>query len=162
MTTGMQPANPGVKFPPPFLFVLGLGVAWLLETYVRRTPILGPGARTAPREILAAALIIIGLILLFWGMLTFALVKTAILPMRPAALVVDHGPYRFSRNPMYAGMALAYLGAALAANSVWTLIVFPFVIALLNRLVIKREENYLSSAFGPEYDAYCKRVRRWI
>ena len=162
MTTDMQPANPGVKFPPPTLFLLGLGAAWLLETKVVRLRLIGGNANTGIIEILGTVLIVLGLMLSFWGMLTFAQAKTAILPMRPATRIVDHGPYSFTRNPMYVGMSLAYLGGALVLNSVWTIILFPIVIALLLRLVILREERYLSSAFGAEYDDYRKRVRRWI
>jgi len=162
MTTDMQPANPGVKFPPPTLFLLGLGAAWLLETKVVRIRLIGGDTSPAIIEILGTGMLVVGLMLIFWGMLTFAQAKTAILPMRPATRIVDHGPYSFTRNPMYTGMSLAYLGGGLMMNSVWTLVMFPIVIALLVRFVIAREERYLSSAFGAEYDAYRKRVRRWI
>ncbi|MEO8575140.1 MAG: isoprenylcysteine carboxylmethyltransferase family protein [Gemmatimonadales bacterium] len=161
MTTEAQLANPGVKFPPPSLFLAGFGVAWLLETYVRRIPILRIG-HTTTMEVLGTILIVLGFVMMFWGMLTFARAKTAILPIRPASRIVDHGPYSFTRNPMYVGMSLAYFGGAFVMNSVWALILFPFVIALLSSLVIAREERYLSSAFGDDYDDYRKRVRRWL
>ena len=162
MTSDMKLANPGVRFPPPFLFLAGLGAAWLLETRVRRIHLIAPGNSTALIEVLGTILLVIGLIMIFWGMLTFAQAKTAILPMRPASRVVDHGPYAISRNPMYTGLALAYLGGAVAMNSVWAFVMFPLVILMLVRLVIQREENYLSSAFGEDYDNYRKRVRRWL
>ncbi len=162
MTADMQPANPGVRFPPPFVFLLGLGVAWLLETRLRRIRIVGVEAGTSAIEVIGTVLLVVGLLLIFWGMLTFAQAKTAILPMRPASRVVDHGPYSFTRNPMYTGMALAYLGGAIGINSVWALVLFPFVIATLSRFVIAKEERYLSSAFGEGYDSYRRRVRRWI
>ena len=162
MAPDTKPANPGVRFPPPFLFLVGLGAAWLLETRVRRIHLIAPGNSTALIEILGTILIVIGLFMIFWGMLTFAQAKTAILPMRPASRVVDHGPYAISRNPMYTGLALAYLGGAVALNSLWTLVMFPLVILTLVRFVIQREENYLSSAFGEDYDSYRRRVRRWI
>ena len=162
MPPDTKPANPGVRFPPPFLFLVGLGAAWVLETRVKRIHLIAEGNSTALIEILGTILLVIGLLLTFWGLLTFAQAKTAILPMRPASRVVDHGPYAFTRNPMYTGLALAYLGGAVAMNSVWTLVMFPFVIAMLLRFVITKEENYLSSAFGEDYDNYRRRVRRWL
>lgn len=103
-----------------------------------------------------------GVILILWGMLTFVRARTAILPIRPASRIVDTGPYRLTRNPMYTGMSLVYLGAMLLLNWGWALVLFPVVLILLYRLVISREEAYLTAAFGEEYLAYCRKVRRWI
>ncbi len=162
MTADIKPVNPGVRFPPPVVFLLGLAIAWLLETRIRRIRLVGVDTSTGVIEVIGTILLVLGLILIFWGMLTFAQAKTAILPMRPASRVVDHGPYSFTRNPMYTGMALAYLGGVIGMNSVWALVLFPFVIAVLSRFVIAKEEHYLSSAFGEDYDSYRRRVRRWI
>ncbi len=154
--------NPGVRFPPPSLFLLGVGLAWLLETRVTRIKLVNGEGAVKILEGAGVALLIAGLVVLFWGMLTFARAKTAILPMRPASALVNHGPYRFTRNPMYTGMGLAYIGGAIGMNWGWALILFPFVLALLYRFVISREEAYLSAAFGTDYDDYRRRVRRWI
>ena len=162
MAPDAKPPHPGVRFPPPTLFIAGFGIAWLLEMYVSRIRIVNARGSTAIFEILGVTCWGLGIILMVWGLVTFAMARTAILPMRPASRIVDHGPYRFTRNPMYVGMSLAYLGGAFVLNSVWALIFFPVVIALLSRLVITREERYLSSAFGEEYDSYRGRVRRWL
>ncbi len=157
-----KPANPGVKFPPPFLFVGGLGIAWLLETRVARFRFVGGDASTNALETAGGILMGSGVVLILWGMLTFVRARTAILPMRPASRIVDTGPYRLTRNPMYTGMSLAYLGAMLLLNWGWALVLFPVVLILLYRFVISREEAYLTSEFGEEYLAYCRKVRRWI
>lgn len=162
MTNETSPSNPGVKFPPPFLFLLGLGVAWLLETRVARIHLVGGGASPRLVELPGLALLLAGLLLILWGLYTFARVRTGILPVRPATQIVNHGPYRFSRNPMYAGMATAYFGGALIINSGWALLMLPVVMAAIYQLVIKREERYLSSAFPEEYEDYRRRVRRWF
>jgi protein-S-isoprenylcysteine O-methyltransferase Ste14 len=154
--------NPGVRFPPPFLYLLGLGIAWLLETRVARIRLVGGTASTAPLETAGLAIMLAGFVLMLWGLLTFARVRTGILPIRSATQIVTHGPYRFSRNPMYTGMALAYLGGALSVNSGWSLLLLPFVMLGIYQLVIKREERYLSSAFPAEYGDYKKKVRRWL
>ena len=157
-----QIRNPGVRFPPPSLFVAGLLVAWLLESRVRRFRFVGVDASTAPIETAGAMLIVLGVLVMFWGMVAFLRARTAILPMRAASSLVETGPYRISRNPMYTGMAIAYLGAMLVLNWGWALVLFPVVIVALRRLVIDREERYLRDAFGDAYVAYCRRVRRWI
>lgn len=155
-------SNPGVRFPPPFLFLVGLGLAWLLETRVARIHLVGSSASPRPIQLIGLAILIAGLVLILWGLYTFARVRTGIIPMKPATRIVEHGPYRFSRNPMYAGMATAYFGGALMINSGWAFVMLPLVMAALYQLVIRREERYLSSAFPKEYEDYRSRVRRWL
>lgn len=162
MASESKPSHPGVKFPPPFLFLLGLAVAWLLETRATRIRLIGRSASSRPLELPGLALLLAGLVLIFWGIYTFARVKTGIIPLRPATRIVDHGPYRYTRNPMYSGMALAYFGGALMINSGWALLLLPIVMLAIYHLVIKREERYLSAAFPDDYGDYRKRVRRWI
>ena len=159
------PPNPGVRVPPPLLFVAGFLLAWLVDARLARLPVIaGVGAPSAPHRAVQGtgiALVLAGAALALWGMLTFARARTAILPHRPAARLVTGGPYRVTRNPMYTGLATAYVGAALIANTVWPLIVLPVVVRVLYALVIRREERYLAGAFGADYDAYRARVRRW-
>ena len=162
MTENARRAGPGIHFPPPFLFVGGGLLAWLLETRVERIRFIGGDASTAPIETAGTVLIALGLLLIGWAMLTFLRARTAILPMKPAARLVDTGPYRITRNPMYTGMSLIYLGGMLVMNWVWALFIFPLVLLLLYRLVISKEEKYLLAEFGEEYREYCRRVRRWI
>jgi protein-S-isoprenylcysteine O-methyltransferase Ste14 len=162
MNEDTKPAHPGVRFPPPFLFVGGLLLAWLLESKVARLRFIGVDASTAPIETAGAFMIVLGVLLIAWGMLTFARARTAILPMKSASQLVDHGPYRLTRNPMYTGMSLIYLGTMLVMNWVWALFIFPVVIWLLYRYVISKEERYLEAEFGEEYREYCRKVRRWI
>ena len=154
--------HPGVKFPPPFLFLLGLGLAWLLETRLIRIRLAGGTMSPRAFEIAGVALLLAGLVMMLWGLYTFARVRTGIIPHRPATKIVDHGPYRFSRNPMYAGMSTAYFGGALMMNSGWALILLPVVMLALYSFVIRKEERYLSSAFPEDYARYRARVRRWL
>jgi protein-S-isoprenylcysteine O-methyltransferase Ste14 len=162
MSENVRRPGPGIHFPPPFLFVGGGLLAWLLETRVERIRFIGGDASTAPIETAGTVLIVLGLLLIGWGMLTFLRARTAILPMKPASRLVDTGPYRISRNPMYTGMSLIYLGGMLVMNWVWALFVFPLILWLLYRFVIVKEEKYLLGEFGEEYREYCRRVRRWI
>lgn len=155
-------AHPGVRFPPPLLFVLGFAAGWALDRV--RPLALGPGAHdgspwTDPAGLTAVAL---GLGVMGWALLTFRRARTAVYPNRPATRLVTGGPYRRSRNPMYVGLTAVYLGLALLAGTRWPVLLLPAVLLALTAGVIRREERYLASAFGPAYAEYCRRVRRWL
>jgi protein-S-isoprenylcysteine O-methyltransferase Ste14 len=151
--------SPAVRFPPPLLFVSGLVAGWLLGRFVRPLPLAGDGYRL---DTAGTVCMVLGVGLGAWGMITFRRAHTAIVPLYPASRIVTSGPYRFTRNPMYTGLTLAYVGLSLYMNSGWPLLALPIVLALLVRLVVRREEAYLRSAFPDEYVAYQARVRRWL
>jgi protein-S-isoprenylcysteine O-methyltransferase Ste14 len=153
-------SNPGVHFPPPFLFVAGFLVALGLERWVLSLRF-GGGSR--PALVLTGWLLIaLGIGVLVWAMLTFRGARTAIMPFKSASRIVESGPYRFSRNPMYVGLTLTYVGLSVLMGMAWPLLLLPLVLMALFGLVIKREERYLDHAFGPEYAEYRKHVRRWL
>lgn len=155
-------SNPGVKFPPPFIYVAAAAVAWLLEMRIVRIRIVSGSSTVSSLEIFGGVLFLAGFALIAWGLYTFASAHTGILPMRAATRIVDHGPYRFTRNPMYTGMSIMYLGGALALNWGWAVILLPVAMLAIYLLVIKREERYLTAAFPDEYGRYRERVRRWL
>jgi protein-S-isoprenylcysteine O-methyltransferase Ste14 len=152
-----DPDTSGVRVPPPLFYIAGflLGVALELAF-----PIGGPPVAIA----VAGALIAGALWLALDGaaMLFFRRVGTSMAPFNPTTALVTTGPYRFSRNPMYLGMAFLYIALALAFGVIWALIVLPLVIAAVDQLVISLEEGYLVRKFGQPYCAYMARVRRWF
>lgn len=152
--------SPGVRFPPPLLFVAGFLAGWGLE---RLLPLPGlPAPLHAPR-LLAGWLLVGGALgLMAWALLSFARAGTATYPDRPAASLVTAGPYRFTRNPMYLAMSCLYLGLVLLTNWLWPLLLLPAVLWALAVLVIRREEAYLERRFGAGYAEYRARVRRWF
>jgi protein-S-isoprenylcysteine O-methyltransferase Ste14 len=97
-----------------------------------------------------------------WTLATMAASRTAILPGGSTRTILDRGPFRFSRNPLYVGLIILDLGLALLWPSAWALLLVPVGIALLYWGAIAPEERYLSAKFGAEYDAYRRRVRRWL
>ena len=153
-------SNPGVRFPPPFLFVGGLLAGWALDRGV--LPLHVGQFEGSIVEFAAVVLVAIGLAVMGWGLFTFRRARTAIIPFHGASSLVTTGPYRFTRNPMYTGLTVAYVGGALLIDSAWPLILLPVVLIVLFITVIAREERYLSDAFPGEYAAYCARVRRWL
>jgi protein-S-isoprenylcysteine O-methyltransferase Ste14 len=83
-------------------------------------------------------------------------------PYKPATALAVHGPYRYTRNPMYLAMTIFYLGLTLLVNTLWPLVLLPAVLLVVQRGVINREERYLERTFGDAYRAYKARVRRWL
>ena len=97
-----------------------------------------------------------------WSLWSFARHETGLLPGQPTQTIIDDGPFRVSRNPLYVGLLALYLGLALLAPSVWALVLFPVAVLLILWGAILPEERFLRERFGPRYDDYTRRVRRWL
>ncbi len=149
--------NAGVPLPPPLIFVGGLVVGIALEL------VFPTGSLPLVLAIVAGLAGLVALLFLDGtAMMRFRRAGTSMIPFQPTTAIVTTGPYRFTRNPMYVGMAVLYVGLALAFGLLWALAVFPLVVLAVDRLVIAREERYLARKFGEEYLAYKRRVRRWL
>lgn len=162
MTEEDRPQPIGFMVPPPFIFALGFTLGWLVDAYVTPLRFGPPPPESAGLRLTGEVLIILGAILALWAALTFRRARTSVLPFRPASTLVVEGPFRFSRNPMYVGLTAIYIGAALAMNMVWPVVLLPPTLLALYVLVIRREELYLERRFGPAYSDYRDRVRRWV
>ena len=77
-------------------------------------------------------------------------------------VLIADGPFRFSRHPMYLGMALAVLALGLVFGSATPFLVVVLFPAIVDRLRIAPEEAVLEATFGADWRAYASRVRRWI
>ena len=146
----------GVVAPPPLIYAVPL-VAGLLLQHWRPMPFV-PGWAAVPVGIACALFGLLGLP----AVLAFHKAKTSPNPLRPSTAVVTTGPYRFSRNPMYVGITLLYVGVAIWVNTVWPLLFLPVILIVMHYGVIVREEAYLERTFGEEYRQYRQRVRRWL
>lgn len=151
--------HPGVIAPPPLIFG-GILVLTMLLDWFFGDPSLGLGYDW--RMMIALLFIIAGFTLIAVSAVSFRREKTNIEPWKPATALVTTGLYAFSRNPVYVGMALGYIGLSFLADSVLSLIALPVVIAIMHYGVIIREEHYLEVKFGQHYRDYRNRVRRWI
>jgi protein-S-isoprenylcysteine O-methyltransferase Ste14 len=97
-----------------------------------------------------------------WALLLMARHDTALLPGGSTRTILDRGPFRVSRNPLYVGLIALDVALALLWPSFWALALTPVGVAALWWGAIAPEERYLSEKFGAEYDAYRARVRRWL
>jgi protein-S-isoprenylcysteine O-methyltransferase Ste14 len=135
---------------------LGLGLDWL----VLRLPF--PFAETEPVHFAGMLLLLAGVVLGVWAALQFRAHSTSIRPDRGSNALMATGPYAFSRNPIYLGEVVAMVGAGLAFNRFWLVLLAPAFAIAVAQLAIKREEAYLERRFGVAYTDYKARVRRWI
>jgi protein-S-isoprenylcysteine O-methyltransferase Ste14 len=148
----------GISVPPPLIFVGGFLVGLAVEFAV---PVAAPPAWV---RITVGVLGLIGFLYFdSRAMRAFGHAETSVLPFgdRTTSIVTD-GPYRFTRNPMYVGMALLYVGVAVATGVMWAFATLPIALLVIDRYVIAREEAYLAAKFGDSYREYQSRVRRWI
>lgn len=152
--------KPIVRIPPPWLFILlylaGAEIQRVLPVAIR-SPGLGWIIRVTGFVFMA-----IGVIFAFSAIGIFRKRKTTIVPHERPSSLVTSGPYRFTRNPMYVGLTLEYLGVAGARLEVWPVILLPLLLAYMNFVVIPVEEHNLRGVFGDAYQQYGERVERWL
>jgi protein-S-isoprenylcysteine O-methyltransferase Ste14 len=141
---------------PPIVALFYIGGAYLLGWL---TPIY---AVPNILRTFGGALICVGFLLGASAFFEFRKARTTLNPHGTPSAVATNGAYRFTRNPIYLGFLLIVIGMPLSSGNYWGLIVAPFFIATINRLVIEHEESYLERKFGDVYANYKSRVRRWL
>lgn len=104
----------------------------------------------------------LGLLLSIKGARTFRQVSTNIMTFDKPDKLVTTGLFAWSRNPMYLGFALCALGGAVAMGAVSALVIAILFSVTLDRWYVRFEETVMRETFGAEYDAYCRKVRRWL
>ena len=151
--------RPFLHMPVPWVFVLafllGVGLQFLLPLSSASST-LSLLARVA-----GVALFLTGAVIAGSGLVLFHRLETTTTPGEAPNNLVTTGPYRFTRNPMYLGLVLAYLGEQGMLVLAWPLLFLVLTIGYVNGFVLPIEESSLR-AFGPAYEAYRARVRRWI
>ncbi|HEX5024852.1 MAG TPA: isoprenylcysteine carboxylmethyltransferase family protein [Agriterribacter sp.] len=151
--------HPGVYLPPPLFYVL----IFLLSIFMQKEFPLS--LRFFHRDIAHISGIIfitIGFTILLPALLKFFKTKNTLITVKPAHSLQTSGIYSFSRNPMYLGLLMLYIGIAFRIGNIWTFMFIPFVILAVTYFVIFNEEKYLGRTFGNDYSDYRKKVRRWI
>ncbi len=143
---------------PPIAWALavlaGLAPQWLMPLPFMPAPV--------PAAWVGGMVFVLALALAAWAITTITRAGSNVPTNMPTTAIVQAGPYRFTRNPIYLGMFLGQIGLAIAFDSLWllvTLVSFAFVIRYG---VVAREEAYLERKFGDAYRHYRARVRRWL
>lgn len=147
------------RIPPPLVALLCALAAWQFTDATR-----GSVFDFGPVYILTILLCGKGLFIAIMGMREFARRQTTVNPLTPgsASALVDGGVFRYTRNPMYLGLATALAGIAFALGN-WSAFLFVLLFVLYIQLFqIYPEERAMLELFGDEYSNYCAKVRRWL
>jgi protein-S-isoprenylcysteine O-methyltransferase Ste14 len=123
---------------------------------------IGPPESIGTWQIAGMVIAAAGAVLALWCVFTFAFIgRGTPAPFDPPRRLVIRGPYGFVRNPMYVGAGFVLAGATLFYGSLPLLAFTGFFVLSTHLFVVLYEEPTLSRTFGPEYEAYRRRVRRW-
>ena len=152
--------SPGIKFPPPLAFIGILLAGWALERWIGYPAI--PLIPYRMLHTLGMIAIVLGAAVILTAHGLFARSKTDVRPWKASSALIVEGVYRWTRNPIYLGMALAYLGIAMLNDSGTQLCLLVPLLFVIQKEVIEPEERYLEGRFGAPYLAYKASVRRWI
>ena len=140
---------------------IGLLLIYVPSRLLSWSGIVRPTAMEGP-QIMGMIIGSAGAVVALWCIFTFALIgRGTPAPFDPPRRLVIRGPYRFVRNPMYIGAGLALAGAALFYESASLLAYGGIFLIATHVFVVCHEEPTLRQTFGSEYEAYCRRVRRW-
>ncbi len=142
---------------PPLWLGLFIGLAWAFDRLL-------PGLATGWAWLVPAgwALVVLGLVLMGLALVEFLRNHTTFIPRREPTAFLQHGIYRFTRNPIYLGDALVLTGLILAWDVLPALVLVPLFMALIARRYIEGEEAGLEAKFGAQFTEWKKRVRRWL
>ncbi|MBO9617564.1 MAG: isoprenylcysteine carboxylmethyltransferase family protein [Niabella sp.] len=151
--------SPGVYIPPPVLYAL----IFIAAVFLRKKFNIDDAVfHTKPARLTGVLFFITAFFFLATSLSTFFKTRNTVVLIKSATSLQTSGIYGISRNPMYMGLLFIYLGLTCFIGSWWHLILVPLLVFILQAYVIKREEKYLTRAFGEQFLAYKKRVRRWL
>ncbi|MBS1729738.1 MAG: isoprenylcysteine carboxylmethyltransferase family protein [Bacteroidetes bacterium] len=151
--------GPGIYIPPPLFYVLTFIIALQIQ---KKVPISDMLFHTTIMKLLGVIFILGSLFFLIRSLRQFFITKNTVVLIKPASSLQTTGVYAITRNPMYLGLGILYVGITGLIGNWWNLILFPFLMLIIQEYIIKREERYLEAAFGQEYIQYKSKTRRWL
>lgn len=149
---------PDVVIQPPIALAVAVIVCLGLN-YLRPLPFVPPAI---PHIEAGLILFLIALLIIRWSAATFRKAGTQVLINKAATAIVDTGPYRYSRNPIYVALFLGLVALAVGFDTLWFLAALVVMYFVIRYGVVAREEIYLEGKFGARYLDYKTKVRRWL
>ena len=148
-----------LKIPPPVITLLCAALAWVVGRFTPEFAYLVPA-----RIPITVILVLAGFSLALAGLLAFRKAKTTPNPHTPekSTYIVRSGPYKFTRNPMYLGLATVLLGICVYLQNPLTLVLVVLFLVYITKFQIIPEERFLLKIFGEPYVQYMRSVRRWL
>ena len=142
-----------VGVPPPLVFAAAILIGAFLPDLRPRVWLSAPPG---------AVLMVLGAALMGWALNWFRRSGQNPNPRLPSPELIERGPYRFMRNPMYVGLTLLTLGIGGLLARGWIALLAPAALIAVHYLAVLPEERYLTAKFGASYVLYKTRVRRYL
>jgi protein-S-isoprenylcysteine O-methyltransferase Ste14 len=146
-----------VMVPPPLVFL-----GYLIGALVMNWAVPFPTPASLNMRIIGGIALGAGTLLAASAIYAMRTAHTSPDISRPTKALVTAGPYRFTRNPIYLGFFLIYLGFSLLAGTLWGILLSTFLFWTVTHAIIHMEEAYLADKFKDEYIRYTSHVRRWV
>ena len=146
-----------MKIYPPLMVLAGIITQLLIGYIAPVEPLL-----SATWQYIGIALMVLGFATILLAARSFRKHETTIIPDGQPSTLMEGGLFAYSRNPIYAAMAVLLIGSALAIGHIWTFIVVPLFVLLVQQIWIVKEEENLEAEFGQIYRNYKIKVRRWL
>ncbi len=157
MGSRLTPAHRPKRILPPMIALLAVITMIVLHMTVPLAIVM-----PEPFSYAGALLIATGASMIMWARRAFQTAGTPIKPLTKSTVLIRHGLYRWSRNPMYVGAILLVGGVAILLGTLAPLLVVIAFFAILQEGFVRREERLLDVTFGDTYRAYRRSVRRWL
>lgn len=142
---------------PPVWLVACIAAAWGLAMSAPWVQVSLPY-----QDVAGWGIIGLGAALMVYAIAAFWRFKTSVIPRQTPSALIDQGPYRISRNPIYLADLMILAGIVVLLGAVSALITVPLFWAAIQHRFILPEEAVLKETFGAEYETYCASVRRWL
>jgi protein-S-isoprenylcysteine O-methyltransferase Ste14 len=148
-----------VRVPPPLVFLGAVIAGVLVHGFVAPLPM---GLPLVSRIAAGAGVTAAGLAFMGLAMNLFRRTSQDPKPWAMTPEIISSGIYRFTRNPMYVGMALIQIAIGIGLANWWVILAVPVSLVLVYLTAIRHEEAYLEQKFGSVYTDYKMSVRRWL
>jgi len=146
-----------MELQPPVYFIIGLQVMMAFHLLAPVVQLIG-----SPWRYLGIFPVLAGIIFNLWADRLFKKYSTEVKPFRDSSVLIVRGPYRISRNPMYLGGLLIYLGTLILLGSATPVLVVIVMVWLFWARFITPEEQDMERQFGERYLEYKSETRRWL
>ena len=113
------------------------------------------------QSMIGLALFVIGLSIMIFGQITLWRFYSSFLVIKKDHQLITHGIYRFTRNPIYLGAIMIFIGLPVYVGSIRGFIC-SLVLIFIIRIRIWLEEKLLSDEFQDSYEKYKKTTKRLI